>query len=554
MFVRDKRIGPYTYVYLVETVREDGRVKQRILRNLGRTEEVDRRGDLDRLARSAARLAQRSLLLSALDEGTAPQLACRRIGPPLLFERLWRDTSCGDVLNELLIGRGFGFAVERAIFLTVLHRLMISGSDRACAHWRDDYRIPGSDQLHLHHLYRAMAWLGEELPATEQANHTLVPRCVKDLVEEHLFDCRRDLFTDLSVVFMDTTSLYFEGEGGATLGELGHSKDFRPQLNQMIVAIIMDQTGRPVCSEMWPGNTADVTTLVPVIDRLRSRFGIGRVCVVADRGMVSTDTIAALEQRGREYILGMRERGSKEVLQLVLADPAPSVPLVIPREGPPDTELQAKEVRVGTRRYIVCRNLVEAAEAARTRAAVVATLRARLKKGDKALVGNSAYRRYLKTPDQQHFSIDEDRVAEDARYDGLYVLRTNTRLPPLTVMLRYRELLVVEQLFRSAKALLATRPIYHQTDAAIRGHVFCSFLALVLRKELEDRLAAARLKPEWRDLLADLDRLQEIEVAQDGKRLILRTPVTGVAGKAFQAVGVALPPNIRDAAAAPAAA
>jgi Transposase DDE domain len=353
---------------------------------------------------------------------------------------------------------------------------------------------------------------------------------------------------------MDTTSLYFEGEGGAELGARGHSKDHRPQLNQMIVGVILDQQGRPVCSEMWPGNVADVTTLVPVIDRLRSRFGIGRVCVVADRGMVSTDTIAALEQRGLEYILGMRERGSKEVRQLVLADPAPSVPLVIPREGRPDTELQAKEVRVGARRYIVCRNLVEAAEAARTRAAVVATLRARLKKGDKALVGNSAYRRYLKTPDQQHFSIDEDRVAEDARYDGLYVLRTNTRLPPLTVMLRYRELLVVEQLFRSAKALLATRPIYHQTDAAIRGHVFCSFLALVLRKELEDRLAAARLKPEWRDLLADLDRLQEIEVAQDGKRLILRTPVTGVAGKAFQAVGVALPPNIRDAAAAPAAA
>jgi hypothetical protein len=156
MFVRDKRIGPYTYVYLVETVREDGRVKQRILRNLGRKEEVDRRGDLDRLARSAARLAQRSLLLSALDEGTAPQLACRRIGPPLLFERLWRDTGCGAVLHELLRGRGFGFAVERAVFLTVLHRLMVSGSDRACEQWREDYRIEGVEALQLHHLYRAM--------------------------------------------------------------------------------------------------------------------------------------------------------------------------------------------------------------------------------------------------------------------------------------------------------------------------------------------------------------------------------------------------------------
>jgi hypothetical protein len=115
-------------------------------------------------------------------------------------------------------------------------------------------------------------------------------------------------------------------------------------------------------------------------------------------------------------------------------------------------------------------------------------------------------------------------------------------------MLRYRDLLVVEQVFRSEKALLATRPIYHQTDAAICGHVFCSFLALVLRKDLEERLAAARLKPEWHELLADLDRLQEIEAEQDGKHFILRTPVTGVAGKAFQAVGVALPPNIRDTA------
>ena len=101
---------------------------------------------------------------------------------------------------------------------------------------------------------------------------------------------------------------------------------------------------------------------------------------------------------------------------------------------------------------------------------------------------------------------------------------------------------------------LQTRPIYHQSDEAIRGHVLCSFLALVLAKELEDRLAAAGLKPEWRELLADLDRLQEIEVEQDGKRFILRSPITGVTGKAFKAVGVALPPNIRNAGTTPAAA
>ena len=547
MFVLQKRIGRYVYVYLVETVREDGHIKQRIIRNLGRKEDVERRGDLDRLVRSAARLAQRSMILSLMDEGSVPALNCKRIGPPLLFERLWRDSGCGEVLHELLADRGFEFAVERAVFLTVLHRLMVSGSDRACEQWRDDYRIDGADELQLHHLYRAMAWLGEELPAADQTDRTLIARSMKDLVEERLFARRRTLFSDLSVVFMDTTSIYFEGEGGATLGERGHSKDYRPHLNQMIVGVIIDQEGRPICSEMWPGNTADVTTLIPVIDRLRNRFAIERVCVVADRGMISAATVAALEQRSLDYILGVRERGTKEVHEIVMADQTPSVPLVLSHKGRPDTELLAKEVKVSDRRYIVCRNLAEAAQAARTREAVLTTLRAKLRQGDKSLVGNSAYRRYLKTPDKQHFTIDEARIAEDARYDGLYVLRTNTRLHPLNVMLRYRDLLVVEQLFRSEKALLATRPIHHQTDAAICGHVFCSFLAVVLRKELEERLAAARLKPEWRELLGDLDRLQEIEVEQDGKRFILRTPVTGVAGKAFQAVGVALPPNIRNA-------
>jgi transposase len=550
VFVREKRIGPYTYVYLVETVRENGKTRQRIIHTLGRKDEVERRGDLDRLIRSVARRAQRSMVLSLLDEGSIPELSCKRVGPPLLFERLWRDTECRAILDELPAGRGFEFAVERAVFLTVLHRLMVSGSDRACEQWRGDYRIAGVDDLQLHHLYRAMAWLGEELPEAEQNGRTLAPRCIKDLVEEQLFGRRRNLFTDLSVVFMDTTSLYFEGRGGETIGERGHSKDYRPHLNQMILGVVIDQQGRPVCSETWPGDTADVTTLIPVIDRLRARFGIGRVCVVADRGMISNETIAALERRRLEYILGVRERSSREVREAVLADQTASVPLVIPRKGRADTELEAKTVTVGDRRYIVCRNLNEAREDAKTREAVLAALRTKLREGDKALVGNSAYRRYLKTPDAKHFTIDEARVAEDARYDGLYVLRTNTKLDPLHAMLRYRELLVVERLFRTTKDLLATRPIYHQTDAAIRGHVFCSFLALVLRKELEDRLSAAKLKPEWSQLLADLDRLQEVEAEQDGKRFILRTPVTGVAGKVFQAVGVALPPNIREIGAA----
>src|SRR5207244_3647072 len=158
----------------------------------------------------------------------------------------------------------------------------------------------------------ARAWLGEELAAKDQDGRTpSAPRCIKDLIEERLFAHRRDLFSRLDLVFMDTTSLYFEGAGGQTLGRYGYSKDHRPDLRQMILAVVIDGDGRPVCSEMWPGNTADVTTLVPVIDRLYRRFAIARVCVVADRGLISAETLAELEARRMLYVMAVRERSEQ---------------------------------------------------------------------------------------------------------------------------------------------------------------------------------------------------------------------------------------------------
>ena len=549
MFVREKTINGYTYLYLVESVRENGRAKQRIIKNLGRKDAVLASGDLDRLAASVGRHAERAMVLQGIESGS-PEFTPRRIGGPLLFGRLWERTGIREVLDELLGSRGFEFAVERCVLVATLHRLFVSGSDRDCVNWMRDYDIPGSAGLALHHFYRAMAWLGEELPDDEQAGATpFAPRTVKDVIEEKLFDRRRDLFTDLSLVFMDTTSLSFYGEGGATLGERGHSKDYRPDLKQMIVALVIDGEGRPICTEMMPGNTADVAVLVPIIERLRHRFGIGRVCVVADRGMISQATITALEERKLDYILGARERSSAVVRDVVLGDDTPFTPLAIDRQRG-ETQLFIKEVRVGKQRYIVCRNEAEAAKDKAERQAIIAGLQAQLKKGDKALVGNSAYRRYLRTTGKKAFEIDAGKLAEEARYDGIFVLRTNARITPLQAVLRYRDLLQVETLFQAAKATLDTRPIYHSSDAAIRGHVFCSFLALVLQKELVRDCEAAGVKPEWQPLLRDLDRMQIATLTKDGKSITVRTPVTGQVGSIFKAAGIALPPNVQDAVAA----
>ena len=548
MYFRKKTSGERAYLQIVESHREGTQVRQQVIATLGRVDDLRESGQLERLLRSGARFATKAIVVDALNNGSAIAAAVRRIGPALVFERLWSETGCREVVERLAGDRKHGFALERAIFLTVLHRLFAGGSDRAADRWREDYQIEGVEGLDLHHLYRAMAWLGEELPASEQDGRTpFAPRCLKDVVEERLFEKRRDLFSKLDLVFMDTTSLYFEGAGGQTLGRHGYSKDHRPDLRQMILAVLLDGDGRPVCTEMWPGNTADTGSLIPVVDRLRRRFSIERVCIVADRGMISAETIAELEVRGLLYILGVRERTDKLVRELVLDDPTPFVPLTVTKRRK-SIDYEAKAVMLAGRRYIVCRNLEEAKKDAADRTAILASLERQLKKGDKALVGNGGYRRFLATTGENGFVIDRAKAEEDARFDGIFVLRTNTDLSPIDAMLCYKQLAMVEHAFRTAKSLFATRPIFHKLDETIRGHVSCSFLALVLKTALEDRIAELGRPGSWPEILADLDSLTETEVEQDGKRFILRSAPRPTAGLALRAVGIALPQTVRQVA------
>ncbi|HYO34307.1 MAG TPA: transposase [Nocardioidaceae bacterium] len=545
MFVRLKRVNGHDYVYLVENVREGGRHVQRVIKSLGRRDQVEAAGLLDQLAISAGRHSRRTLVLSAFHKGELAPVRRESIGPDLIFGRLWEQTGCGPVLRCMATEHGFAFDLERAVYASVLHRLMVSGSDRHAEAWVRHCRVPGAEHLSLRQLYKAIAWLGAE---------TADGRPRTELIEEALFAHRRELFGQVSIAFFDTTSLWFEGRGGS-LGRHGHSKDYRPQSRQVILGIVLDGADRPLCSFLWPGNTVDVTRLVPVAERLRARFDADRVCLVADRGMISAEAIAALEAAGLDYLLGVRERSLREA-GTVIEDDGAMVPLVLPRAKGGETQLKAKAVEVGGRRYIICRNEERAAEDAATRAAILDALARQLGRGDKALVGNAGFRRYLRSTAEGHaFAIDPERVAADARWDGVFVLRTNTRLHPLEAMTRYRNLAAVERTFELAKAELRTRPIFHRTDAAIRGHVFCSFLALVLRKELANRLAAqGRTPPEWNRLVTDLADLSTVEVEQDGRRAQLRTMPGPTIDPVCRALGLALPPVFQEMPPAPAAA
>ena len=546
MFFRSKPAGSYRYLQIVHSVREGKKVRQQVIATLGRLDLLEASGQLERLMRSGLRHCESFAVIDAHAAGEIEPVAIRRIGPDLVFARLWKESVIPEVLRSILKERHYEFDVERAIYLTVLHRLFASGSDRAAERWREDYLIPGTEGLELHHLYRAMAFLGEAIEELEKPTGAV--RCTKDLVEEALFERRRDLFTEVELVFFDTTSLYFEGQGGE-IGKRGHNKDHRPDLKQMVVGMAVDVEGCPICCEMWPGNTADVTTLVPMVKRMRERFRLREITVVADRGMVSQKTLEALEGSDPPvgYIMGGRMRRQKEINLSVLGSRKQWLESVPERSNAKDpAPLKIKEVWVENRRYVVCLNEEERRKDAHDREAIVAHLKEQLRQGDKSLVGNKGYRRYLKVQGDHHFAIDEKQIKTEARYDGLWVLRTNTLYNAETVAHVYKALWTVEDIIRTTKSIMDTRPIYHRCNETIRGHVFCSFLALLLKTELERRMKFADLKCEWAQVIRGLAALQQVEVTFQDKRFVLRSQLTSEASAALRATGVATPPTLRE--------
>jgi len=544
MFARVKKSGNHQYLQIVENRKIKGKVIQRVIVTLGRMDQLREKDRIETLIQSLSRFSEKVLLL--LSGKTDVSASAQKIGPTLIFERVWEELGIKKVLQELLSDRKFDFDVERAIFLTVFHRLFVSGSDRSCDKWRRDYVVEGIENLSLHHFYRAMSFLGEEV--ADQADATpFAPRCTKDLIEEGMFSERRDLFTGLDLVFFDTTSIYFEGEGGETLGHKGHSKDHRPDLNQMVVGVVIDSHGKPVCCEMWPGNTPDVRTLLPETERVRARFHIAQFCIVADRGMISADTIRKFEEKEIPYILGARMRKVNEIKGDVLSRAGRY--REVRQEGTSSKDpapLMVKEVSLDGKRYIVCFNPKQARKDAQDRQAIIDSLSEKIKTNPKGLIGNRGYRKYLKI-DRNSVSIDQAKIEYESRFDGKWVLITNADLSADQVALKYKELWQVEHVFRDVKSVLENRPVYHQRDENIRGHVFCSFLALVLRKELDRRLRAAGHHFEWADIKQDLKSLQQVVIEDNGKSLAVRTECVGTCGKVFQAVGVAIPPTIRTA-------
>jgi len=527
MFPRVKQGGnrehPHGYLLIVEAYREGGKPKQRVVANLGRLDKLQASGELDRLVEGLGRFCQQVRVLSASagEDGVAART--RLWGPPLVFGRLWERQGVGQVLRGLAAQRRFGFDVERVAFAQALQRLCVQGSDLQGSDWVRGVEAEGFAGLELQHFYRTAAFLHD----------------VRADLERELFERDRDLFgQEVDLLFMDTTSLYVWRDTETRWLKRGYSREKHPELPQFVLGVAVDRAGWPVAWELFPGNTMDRKAFLAMVEVVRSRLRVRRVLVVADRAMISKDTLKTLvEDREApfDYVLGCRMRQQKEVREEVLARGG--------RYHGVADNLEVKEVRVEGRRYVVCRNPDEARKDAAVRQAILDRLEAQLRRSPKEVVGNQGFRRFLRV-ERGGMRVDRTKVEADARLDGKFVLRTNTELPTDEVAKTYKSLWRVERTFREEKSTLEVRPIYHHCDPNRIGHIVASFLALRLEVDLQRRLDERGVNVSWPDLMRDLGQVQAVYLDVEGRTWRIRTDFAGQSYAAFAAVGLRPPPRI----------
>ena len=307
---------------------------------------------------------------------------------------------------------------------------------------------------------------------------------------------------------------------------------------QVIIALVMSREGIPVAHHVFPGNTADIAVFGYAVADLRKRFAVRRVVIVADRGVVSEPLLDALDKEGIGYIVGIPLRKWKAGDQLLRR---------AGRYHEVADNLRVKEVWLDGKRYIVCHNPERESEDERRRVEIVAALEAELaRSGLAGLAKQKGYRRYIKVCDGGKAEVNWEKVKRDARYDGKFILRSNTELSAAGIGVAYKELWRVEHAFRELKTGLEIRPVRHWSPSRVLGHFGICFLALVMESTLARLLREKSPHASLREVVKDLEQVKAVRVELDGRAFLLRMELVGMAYSAFQAVGLRPPPRLQS--------
>lgn len=531
MYARTKRVKHgeknYEYVQVVESRRVNGQPRQKVVDTLGRLDGKDP-GQVLRIADAVMRfLAKRAGQPLEGEGGGIGAGQGRHFADVVAIEEAWRSLGLDKILERLGEERKFAFSLERAVFTMVSQRLIAPSSKLACVDWLlNDVYLPSAGTLDEDDLYATLTWLEE----------------VAGDVELKLFEkLRRDgkiEVNEKTAFFYDTTGFHFEGES-AELAAFGRPKAGQPRDRPIaLVGLVRSREGWPITHKVFPGNRADVSTVIEIIDDLKQRFGITRFIFVGDRGMVSKEVIAHLVKHGLQYVLAMKMRSAKEVKEKVLGRAG--------RFKVVKDNLEVKDVMVEDRRYVVCRNPASIQRDRRRREHILGELRKALEGGVRPnsqrgaeLRSNRAYRRYL-TVKKGKLEISARKIAADERTDGRWVLHTNIEGADAAELAQtYKEQGRIEPDFRDLKSFIELRPVYHRKDPRIRAHAFICVLAKVVMNELERRFFTHGPMPfTIEHALKLLGRITVTPLRAGNGRLWVRTDLDADTRRVVEALGI----------------
>ncbi|MFC1543952.1 IS1634 family transposase [Gemmatimonadota bacterium] len=505
------RVG---YLQLAHKVRhpETGVPTDEVLYHIGREDQLDPE-QLKRLARSISRFlepadqAEIEARLEGLgDEGVVEKSLSW--GGSYLLDAVWKRLELDQVLQGLLRRRSHSNDLERLIFALVARRALSPSSKLAMENWvGEEVWIEDLGEVSVHALYRAMDFLAEHDEEIQQAVY---------------FSVATLLNLEVDLLFFDTTSTYFEVEEEDELRRWGHSKDRRRDLPQIVIGLAVTREGIPVRCWVLPGNTNDASTIEAVQADLAG-WKLNRVVWVVDRGMGGEEQRLALQRGGGHVIMGEKLRSGAELPQTVLSHPG--------RYRKVRENLEVKEVVLEEgserRRYVLVRNPEQAERDRHKRQQLLERLEQEInalnpgigKRGGKhsksvcALTSHPSMGRYLRELKSGQLRIDHSRVRQEEKLDGKYLLYTSDHsLSAEDVALGYRQLLVVEDSFRTLKSTLELRPVYHRLEDRIRAHVLLCWMALLLVRVIENQCEGT-----WRRIRREMSKLHRvIFLSKDG--------------------------------------
>ena len=551
------------YVRIVEAYRQDGKVKQRVIADLGRK---------DVLATVLPGL-QRLLAGDQAIVGEDPNAPLKKLeattwGPMLVVRELARRIGLMEILDGALGGAmeldcdpPAAPPVERALVL-VANRLIRPGSEHALAGWLESDWVCDRMGRRLIPCWQRKGRVKVAHRQLDRWYRTLDRLAkVKDRVEVELYGQLRDLFSlKVDLVLYDITSTYFEGSGPEDLAFFGHSRDGKPQNVQIVVGVVM-AAGWPIAHHVFAGNTVDGTTVKQVVADLGQRFGLGRVVFVGDRGMVSAKNLKDLDGDGHGYLVGLRRRNNPRVNQWLLKmDEQAWIDCpggINARERTEPLRSRVQEIVTGDeaqRVFVIHSDERKAYEEAQRNKSMQRTLEKlqKLKKrvddgtlSDPEKIGEAAaramaahhgcrYYRWELKDGKFHFEEDAQRLGAEKRLEGKYVIATSEKsFSAAEAVAAYKQLTEVERGFRSLKDVILLRPVWHHSPSRVKGHVFVAALALLLERLLEKLLKDAGVELSARDALLAVATIRHVRFEINGQ---LRTGVTAGSAEARQVI------------------